>query len=158
MQVQGQEILRGRSLEGVYYRCNRRRMHARRTMSISSAYIWAAGQYSKHSFRILYSINPLEATLWVGFVVVVVAFWWDPTRRRRVYLNGFEAALEDEEERAIAMEQAQADKLTATAAKLTPATGMIKFLKDCTAGTVGGIAVVGVGHPFGAWFCCWTLS
>jgi hypothetical protein len=27
--------------------------------------------------------------------------------------------------------------------------GLVKFAKDCTAGTLGGIAVVGVGHPFG---------
>ena len=27
--------------------------------------------------------------------------------------------------------------------------GVVKFAKDCTAGTIGGIAVVGVGHPFG---------
>ena len=27
--------------------------------------------------------------------------------------------------------------------------GLVKFAKDCTAGTIGGIAVVGVGHPFG---------
>ena len=24
-----------------------------------------------------------------------------------------------------------------------------KFVKDCTAGTIGGVAVVAVGHPFG---------
>ena len=27
--------------------------------------------------------------------------------------------------------------------------GLLKFAKDCVAGTIGGIAVVGVGHPFG---------
>lgn len=27
--------------------------------------------------------------------------------------------------------------------------GLVKFAKDSVAGTVGGIAVVGVGHPFG---------
>ena len=27
--------------------------------------------------------------------------------------------------------------------------GLVKFAKDCIAGTVGGVAVVGVGHPFG---------
>lgn len=35
-----------------------------------------------------------------------------------------------------------------TATQTLPA-GLVKFAKDCTAGTLGGIAVVGVGHPFG---------
>jgi hypothetical protein len=28
---------------------------------------------------------------------------------------------------------------------------LMKFLKDSTAGTIGGIAVTLVGHPFGKW-------
>ena len=52
------------------------------------------------------------------------------------------------------MEQAQASNIMSTAnikstGTLAPSSGFVKFLKDCTAGTVGGIAVVGVGHPFG---------
>lgn len=47
------------------------------------------------------------------------------------------------------MEQTQAPNLATSTAKLSPSNGVVKFLKDCTAGTVGGIAVVGVGHPFG---------
>lgn len=51
------------------------------------------------------------------------------------------------------MEQAQASNIMSTAnikstGTLAPSSGFVKFLKDCTAGTVGGIAVVGVGHPF----------
>ncbi|WPT10863.1 Mitochondrial substrate carrier family protein G [Picochlorum sp. SENEW3] len=46
------------------------------------------------------------------------------------------------------MEQTQAPNLATSTAKLSPSNGVVKFLKDCTAGTVGGIAVVGVGHPF----------
>lgn len=53
------------------------------------------------------------------------------------------------------MEQTQTRDLAATTASLAPQTGpVVKFLKDCTAGTVGGIAVVAVGHPFGTWCLC----
>jgi hypothetical protein len=37
----------------------------------------------------------------------------------------------------------------ASPAGFTFSPGLVKFAKDCTAGTLGGIAVVGVGHPFG---------
>jgi solute carrier family 25 carnitine/acylcarnitine transporter 20/29 len=48
------------------------------------------------------------------------------------------------------MEQTtRADNLAKTAASLRPDTGgIVKFFKDCLSGTVGGIAVVAVGHPF----------
>lgn len=48
------------------------------------------------------------------------------------------------------MEQTQATELQ-TAAALQPSmsTGAVKFMKDCISGTVGGVAVVAVGHPFG---------
>lgn len=48
------------------------------------------------------------------------------------------------------MEQTQATELQ-TAASLQPrmSSGIIKFVKDCISGTVGGVAVVAVGHPFG---------
>ena len=46
----------------------------------------------------------------------------------------------------------QAQETTVPAA-VAPAvgvsSGLVKFAKDCTAGTVGGIAVTMVGHPFG---------
>jgi len=44
-------------------------------------------------------------------------------------------------------EQTQTTSMNATAVAV-PAS-LVKFAKDCTAGTLGGIAVVGVGHPFG---------
>lgn len=48
------------------------------------------------------------------------------------------------------MEQTQATELQ-TAASFQPqmSSGVVKFMKDCISGTVGGIAVVAVGHPFG---------
>lgn len=48
----------------------------------------------------------------------------------------------------MAVEQAQMPAVEAKSG-IAFSPGLVKFAKDCVAGTLGGIAVVGVGHPFG---------